>query len=187
MKKTAIAIAVLATLCLAAVWFHRSFGFQRLPKSVTRATVESILNVHGSPEQGITICGQLFRRVKGGPPYYLVVTNTTLVLFAYEPAPGSKALVVCNTNDCTFREVPVGDAIFGDQIGYWEATNGEMGDTVEVVSSNQLSLLSKGFRYVEKSILDLDQRTLRVVEVQSEHNRGNWGFWTNQLPQRQDH
>jgi hypothetical protein len=105
------------------------------------------------------------------------------VLLAYEPFPDSRTLVVCNTNDCTFREIPLGDAVFGDQIGYWAATKGQMGDTVESVSSNHVMLLSKGFRYLERSVLDLDNETIRVVEVQSEHNPIRFDFLTNQQPQ----
>lgn len=154
-----------------------------MPKSVTWPTLDSIINVHGSPEQGLRICGKTFHRVRGGPPYYIAVPTTPLLLFAYEPFPDCRTLVVFNTNDCTFREIPLGDSVFGDMIGYWEATKGQSGDTVESVSSNRVMLLSKGFRYLERSVLDLDAQTICVVEVQSEHKHIPFDFLTNQQQQ----
>ena len=150
------------------------------PKSVARPTLDSLINIHGSPEYGLRICGRTYRRVKGGPPYYIAVPTTSLVLLAYEALPGTKTLVVCNTNDCTFREIPLGEAVFGDQIGYWAATKGRMGDTIESVSSNRVTLLSKGFRYVERSVLDLNDDTIHTVEVQSERNQIKLDWVTNQ-------
>jgi len=101
------------------------------------------------------------------------------VLLAYEPFPDAKTLVICNTNNCTFREIPLGEAVFGDQIGYWAATKAQMGDTVESVSSNRVTLLSKRFRYLERSVLDLENDSFRVVEIQSERNQINFNFLTN--------
>ena len=155
-----------------------------VPKSVTRPTLDSIINVHGSPEQGLRICGRTFRRVKGGPPYFIPVPAMPLVLLAYEPSPGNKTLVVCNTNDCTFQEIPLGEIAFGNQIGVWDATKGQMGDIVDSVTSNRLSLLHKGFRYVERSMLDLNDGSIRVLEVQSDLRPSIvLDFWTNQMPQ----
>ncbi len=173
-------VAVLAVLAVGVARF--AFRRDTSPKPVTRPTVDSLINVHGSPEQGLRICGKTFRRVRGGPPYYLNVPNTPVVLFAYEPVPGARTLVVCNTNDGTFREIRLGEAVFGDQIGYWAGTQGQMGDTVESVSSNHVLLLSKSFRYVERSLLDLEQNTLRIVEVQSEDRRINFNVLTNEQP-----
>ncbi|HOK78328.1 MAG TPA: hypothetical protein PLW35_11480 [Verrucomicrobiota bacterium] len=175
-----LSVAVLAALAVGVMVF--TSRRDPSPKSVTRPTLDSLINVHGSPEQGLRICGKTFRRVRGGPPYYITVPTTPLVLFAYEPFPGARTLVVCNTNDCTFREIPLGNAVFGDQIGYCAATKGQMGDTVESMSSNHVMLLSKGFRYLERSLLDLDKDTILVVEVQSEHKQIPFDFLTNQQP-----
>ena len=167
MKKSVlllIAAAVVSSVIVFAL--RRTQG----PKAATRPTLDSTINVHGSPEQGLRICGKTFRRVKGVPPYYIPVPNMPLVLLAYEPDHGKNTLVVCNTNDCTFLQIPLGEAVFGNQIGYWEATKGQMGDTVESASSNRLALLSKGFRYIERSLLDLTNGSLRVVEVRSDLN-----------------
>jgi len=182
-KKSTLLLAALALAGFIAVLVIGTLRKDPSPKSVTRPTLDSIINVHGSPEQGLRICGKTFRRVKGGPPYYMAVPTTPLVMLAYEPFPGAKTLVVCNTNDCTFREIPLGEAVFGDQIGYWAATKGQMGDTIESVSSNRVALLSKGLRYVERSLLDLNNDTIRVVEVQSERNQIILDIWTNQQPQ----
>lgn len=183
MKKPALllAVAVLAAMTVGVVVFTSKRDPS--PKSVTRPTLDSLINVHGSPEQGLRICGKTFRRVRGGPPYYITVPKTALVLLAYEPFPDARTLVVCNTNDCTFREIPLGEAVFGDQIGYWAATKGQMGDSIESVSSNRVMLLSRGFRYLERSVLDLDNDTIRVVEVQSERNQLSVDFLTNLPPQ----
>jgi len=153
------------------------------PKSITRSTLDSIINVHGSPEQGLRICSKTFRRVKGGPPYYVAVPGTPLVLFAYEPFAGTKTLVVCNTNDCTFQEISPGNVRFGELIGYWNSTGGKMGDTVESVESNRVILASKSFSYVERSVLDLKDSTIHVLELQSDRNQISLDLWTNQQPQ----
>jgi len=179
-KKSILLLGALACVALIAGAPPRK---SQIPRSVTRPTLDSILNVHGSPEQGLRICGRTFRRVKGGPPYYVAVPTMSLVLLAHEPVPGTRTLVVCNTNDCTFQAIPLGEIVFGNQIGVWDATKGQMGDMVESVSSNRLSLLSKGFRYVERSVLDLNNNTLRVVEVQSERNQTDLDFWPSQQPQ----
>jgi hypothetical protein len=172
-------LVVAAVSLIAALLLWRS-GTRRHPELVTRSTVESLINVHGSPERRLSICGRTFSHLKGGPPYYIAVPTNPLVLFAYEPVKGARTLVVCNTNDCSFREIPLGEAAFGDQIGYWSATKGRMGDLVESVSSNRIALLSKGFRYLERSVLDLNNDTFRVVEVQSERNQISLDIWTNQ-------
>ena len=57
-----------------------------------------------------------------------------------------------------------------------------MGDTIESVASNRVMLLSKGFRYLERSVLDLDNDTIRVVEVQSERNQLSVDVLTNLQP-----
>jgi hypothetical protein len=182
-KKSSLlfAVAVLATVAFGVVVFTSRKDLS--PKSVIWPTLDSLINVHGSPEQGLRICGRTFCKVKGGPPYYMNVPSTPFVLLAYEPFPGAKTLVVCNTNDCTFREIPLGEAAFGDQIGYWAVTKGQMGDTVESVSSNRVMLLSKRLRYLERSVLDLENDSFRVVEVQSERNQISFDFLTNQQPQ----
>lgn len=183
MKKSSLlfAVAVLAAAAFGVVVF--TSRKDPSPKSVTRPTLDSLINVHGSPEQGLRICGKTFRKVKGGPPYYMNVPSTPFVLLAYEPFPDAKTLVVCNTNDCTFREIPLGEAVFGDQIGYWAVTKAQMGDTVESVFSNRVMLLSKRLRYLERSVLDLENDSFRVVEVQSERNQIGFDFLTNQQPQ----
>lgn len=183
MKKPSLlfAVAVMATMAVGVVVFTSKKDPS--PKSVTRPTLESLINVHGSPEQGLRICGKTFRRVRGGPPYYITVPNTPFVLLAYEPFTDVRTLVVCNTNECTFREIPLGEAVFGNQIGSWAATKGQMGDTIESVSSNNVMLLSKGFRYLERAVLDLDNDTIRVVEVQSDLFPKIVDFLTNQQPQ----
>jgi hypothetical protein len=145
-------------------------------RTVQRPTLDSLINVHGSPEEGLKVCGRTFRRVRGAPPYFIEVTNTDLILFSYEPVKGARTLVVLHTNECLFREIPLGEAVFGNQIGYWRATKGQMGDTVESVLSNRMVLLSKGVRYAERSVLDLNSNTIRVVEVQSDRGLN---FWTN--------
>lgn len=179
MKKSSLlfAVAVLATVVFGVVVFTPRKDPS--PKSVSRPTLDSLINVHSSPEQGLRICGRTFRKVKGGPPYYMNVPSTPFVLLAYEPFPDAKTLVICNTNNCTFREIPLGEAVFGDQIGYWAATKAQMGDTVESVSSNRVMLLSKRFRYLERSVLDLENDSFRVVEIQSERNQINFNFLTN--------
>jgi len=182
MKKPTLLLAVVALVGVSTILVVFTSRKEPTPKSVTTPTLDSVINVHGSPEQGLRICGKTFRKVKGGPPYYLVVPSTSLVLLAYESFPGGKSLVVCNTNDCTFREIPLGEIVFGNQIGYWTATKGEMGDTIESVSSNRVALLSKGLRYTERSELDLNNYTIHVVEVQSERNRISLDIWTNQEP-----
>lgn len=40
-------------------------------------------------------------------------------------------------------------------------------------------LLSKRFRYLERSVLDLENDSFRVVEIQSERNQINFNFLTN--------
>jgi len=152
------------------------------PKVFQRPTLDSLINIHGSPEEGLKLCGKSFRRVRGSPPYFLHVTNTSLLLFAYEPFKGTRMLVVCDTNDCSFREIPLGESVFGNQIGDWSPTKGQLGDIVESGSSNRLVLLSKGFRYLERSVLDLESETLRVVEVQSERDKFLLDIWTNPAP-----
>jgi hypothetical protein len=126
------------------------------------------------------MCGRTFRRVRGGPPYYIGVPTTPLVILVYEQQPSVRMLVVCNTNDCSFREIPLGDAVFGDQIGYWTATKGQMGDTIESVSSNRIALLSKGFRYLERSVLDLEKNAISVVQVESEWRPRTFDFVSSQ-------
>lgn len=150
------------------------------PEPVTRPTLDSIINVHGSPEQGLRICGRTFRRVRGAPPYYIGVPTTSLVILAYEQQPSVRVLVVCDTNDCSFREIPLGDSVFGDQIGYWTATKGQMGDTIESVSSNRIALLHKGFRYLERSVLDLEKNEISVVQVESELQPRTFDFLSSQ-------
>lgn len=183
MNRRVIFLPLLGLTAVLVVWLLLHRKPDAVPRPVERPTLDSIINVHGSPEQGLKVCGQTFRRVRGAPPYFIGITNTKLVLFAYEPVKGTRMLVVCNTNDCSFREIPLGEAVFGDQIGYWSATKGQMGDVVESVSSNRIALLSKGFRYVERSMLDLNTDTIRVVEVQNERNQITLDLWTNQQPQ----
>ena len=141
---------------------------QSTPRIITRSTIESRLNVHGSPEQSLRICGETFRHLRGVPPYYLGVSNTDLILFAYGATRETSMLVICNTNDCTIREAPLGRSIFGDQIGYWIPNKGVMGDMIESVSSNQVFLLSKRLRSMERSVLNLDTSTLRIIETQDD-------------------
>jgi hypothetical protein len=180
MRKCFIVLPILGLAICLLVWFLIKEKPRVVPMSVKRPTLDSLINVHGSPEQGLRVHDRTFRRVRGAPPYYVAATNTPLLLFAYEPTKGSRVLVVFNTNDLSFREIPLGKAVFGDQIGYWTATKGQMGDIVESVSSNRLVLLSKGFRYVEKSVVDLSDETIRIVEAQSEFNQMGLSIWTNQ-------
>ena len=179
MRNVAAVIAAILAVLAVSAFLLTGPRSDHAPKSVTRPALDSIINIHGSPEQGLNVCGKTFRNVRGGPPYYLAVTNTGLLLFAYEPATGGPILVVCDTNDRTFREIPLGDSVFGSQIGDWEATQGRMGDIVESVSSNRLFLLHKGFRYLERSVLDLESERIRVVQAQSEWNQLNLDTGTN--------
>lgn len=151
-----------ALIGIALIWPQR----EQSPNLVERPTIDSLINIHGSAEKGLKICGRTFRGVHGAPPYYLHVTNSSQLLFAYEPFKGTKLLVVCDTNDCSFQEIPLGNAVFGNGIGYWGPTKGKMGDIVERSSSNRLTLLAQGFRYIERSVLDLNDNTFRIVEVQ---------------------
>lgn len=183
MKKSTLLLGAAALVALLTVAVVVTSRKDPSPKAVTRPTLDSIINVHGSPEQGLRICGKTFRRVKGGPPYYITIPTTPLVLFAYESFPGTKALIVCNTNDCTFREISPDNVRFGERIGYWNATGGKMGDTVESVESNRVVLISKSFSYVERSVLDLKDDTIRVLELQSERNQIILDLWTNQQQQ----
>lgn len=181
MKNTTLTFAALILTAFTLVFL--ALQKDPSPHSVTRPTLESILNVHGSPKRGLRICGRTFFRVKGGPPYYVAVPTTPFVLLAYESHSGDRTLVVCDTNECSFREIPLGDVVFGGQIGFWSATNGQMGDTVESVSSNRIVLVSKGFRYVERSLLDLNNDTIRVVDVDNQRHQIHLKSWMHeQLP-----
>jgi len=168
MKKSTLlsGVAILAGVAVAVILLASRKDLS--PRAVKRPTLDSLINVHGSPEQGLRVCGKTFRRVRGAPPHFIAVTNTALMLFAYEPFEGTRMLVVCNTNNCSFREIPLGNSVFGNQIGYWGPTKGQMGDIVESVSSSRLSLLAKGFRYVERSELNLSNYTIRITEVQTD-------------------
>ena len=139
------------------------------PHPEERPTRESKASIHGSPEEGLEICGRTFYGVKGGPPYYLQVTNSPYVLFCYSNAAAAKVLVLCDTNRCTWRELPLGNkVVFGERIGYWGATKGRMGDYVESISTNSLSLVSKSFRYEERAVLDLAKWDFKILKVVNE-------------------
>jgi hypothetical protein len=75
-----------------------------------------------------------------------------------------------DTNSCTIHEVPLGRSIFGAQLGAAPAPC-DLCDTVESVSSNTITLVSRGFDFFERSILDLNEDTFRVMETQSEWRR----------------
>ncbi len=171
------AIAILGALILAVVLSSKRST--RSPEVLSRPSIENIINVHGAEKKSLRICGRTFHNLMGGPPYYIAVTNTSLILFAYEPTKGSRTLIICDTNDYTFREIALHDCVFGDQIGYWNATNGKMGDTVESSTSNRLYVLSKGFKYTERAVVDLTAGSVRVVGVQSEYNKPGLDNLTN--------
>ena len=82
----------------------------------------------------------------------------------------------------TLRGTTCGVA-FGDQIGYWRPGREETGDIIESFASNRLHLLHKGFRYVERSLLDLSSGSFTVVQVESELRPTNFDAWPTRFPQ----
>ena len=139
------------------------------PKTVEWHTATELLNVHDSPQRGLNVFGRTFKNIMGGPPYYLTVSNTDFLIFAYQPDTESRYLVLCNTNDRTFKEIRIPrNILFGGQIGYWEATHGKGGDHVEVVNSNTILLLNHSFEYEESSLLDIAAGTIKLQSVGGE-------------------
>ena len=57
---------------------------------------------------------------------------------------------------------------------------GKVGDTVESVKSNEVILVSKSFRYVERSVLDLTDDSIRVLEFRSKKSEINFDSESNQ-------
>jgi hypothetical protein len=159
-----------------------AFALRRspVPELHERRSLFSLINVHGLTKRDLIVCGRTFANVKGGPPYYINVTNTSYLLFAYEPSPDAKALVLCDTNDCTFKEAQCPeDLVFGNDIGYWAATKGRVGDYVESAVSNRLFLLSSDPHYTERSVWDTSKGIIRILDVQSERGLVHLNIETN--------
>ena len=164
MNKLLIGSCILAVLSGVWIGVRKASQGEAVPRLRATSTIESRLNIHGSKHESLTVCGRSFPSPQGAPPYYLVVSDLHGILFVYEPAAGDRRLVYCDTNACQFIEVNLQNTTFGSQIGYWEATGGKMGDVVESVISNRVSLLSKRFNYSERVIFDLEMVRFSVTE-----------------------
>ena len=139
-----------------------------MPKATVRPTIDSLINVHGSPRRGLRVCGKHFTDVIGTPPFWMPVPNTPFILFARRLETQDRILVMCDTNTCTFDEIPLYRTFFGNQIGRQPTAPDNWGDIVESVKSNKVVLRSTGAQYVEKSVLDLDERSIRVIEFKND-------------------
>jgi hypothetical protein len=98
----------------------------------------------------------------------MALEDTGFIVFAYRPEPRERMLVLCNTNTCMFDEIPLYNARFGGQIGRGLSAKSDWGDRIESVTSNKVVLVSIGFKYREKSILDLQDKSIRVIELHDE-------------------
>jgi hypothetical protein len=64
-KESTLLFSVGALSVVATILFVFTCGKDPTPSSVTRPTLDSVIDVHGSPEQGLRICAKTFREVKG--------------------------------------------------------------------------------------------------------------------------
>lgn len=176
-RKIIVALACLASFALWVVL--KPPVTDPRPQSRDRPTLDSLLNVHGSPVHTLSVCGKKFSGVRGASPFILSVSNTSLLIFCYEPKKGAPSLVICDTNDCSFREIALTGLGFGERIGLWEKSHGQIGDVVESVSSNEVVLLSRSHGFMERSVLRLEPLSIRAIETKNNHSLVPADIWTN--------
>ena len=166
-SKTRLIAAVIA-LCLFAIIYGIWRDSKKVIKPTVRPTFDSMINIHGSPRRGLRVCGKHFSDLMGDPSFWMPVPDSSLILFACHLDGSQRVLVVCNTNTCAFDVIPLYSARFGHQIGRKIFPPENWGDTIESVSSNKVVLVSVGFKYREKAILDLSEKSVWVVELWDE-------------------
>jgi hypothetical protein len=167
MKKPLLILGITVLSLFGSILIHRQ---NNNPKTIQRQTLESMVNIHGSPKTLFSVCGRNFPNPAGGPPYYLPVPGTNLIVFAYTAHEGDKAIVICQTNRCTFQEIAGAHSVFGNKIGYWEASDGKWGDRIEKVVSHKIFVSSESLHDTQKAIIDLDRNSIEVTETISDRN-----------------
>jgi len=167
-SKTRLIAMVFAVGLIATIFVVRRESKREIVKPTVSPTLDSLINVHGSPKRGLRVCGKHFTDLMGLPPFWMPVQDTGLILFAYRPGPGERLLVLCDTNACTFHEIPLYNTRFGNNIGRKILSGEDWGDRIESIDSNNVVLVSIGFKYREKSALDLREKSIRVLELHDE-------------------
>ena len=93
--------------------------------------MESILNVHGSPEMVLEVNGRVFRHVYGGTKGYALVPGKASILFVTDGADRDstqRTIHVYNTNSNDDIQIEAPKIFFGFSIGF--------GEYIQSVSNN---------------------------------------------------
>jgi hypothetical protein len=137
-------------------------------KVKTHHTLNSVLNVHGSPSIGLVVNGKEFSNIVGPAPYYLPIPQWGSIFFVTESnKDGSFQYHIVNVTNNMDVTVDGAGSRFGNWMG---ATNKYFRDYITVLSTNSLKLTSatrcRTGPATISYILDANARRLVSKEVQ---------------------
>ena len=154
-------------------------------------TVDSLINIHGSGRRDLKICGRRFKGVSKAGLGYSAVPNTHLILFVFGESEQARNIGVVDTNTCTVTEIPLTRSSFVGNFPLHPSPSKQILDYVEKFESNHIFVVHKSFEFFERSVIDLDQKTIRVVYTDSAERRASMAWLNgsqnpNSLPQVQN-
>jgi hypothetical protein len=173
--------SVAVMVVLAALSSYSQPKNESQPQTVLVPTVDSFINIHGSERRDLKICGKRFKGVSMADLGYSGVPNTHMILFVYGESEQARTIGVVDTNTCAVTEVPLTQSSFVGDFPLNPSPSKQILDYVEKFESNRVFVVHKSFDFFERSIIDLDRKTIKVVYVDSEEGRASLA-WMNASP-----
>ena len=161
---------LLIPLCLVLWGAFLAFGCHK--KEYTERHLEagkisglrSLLNAHESSVPYLKVDGEVFKRVRGDPPYFLRVSGQNVILFVTRTEDERQSVLrLADLDRHKIIDVDLGDSIFGTGIQP-SAKPGEFCDWIQSYTPEELIVTTKNTYGQIVTTIDLSLKTVRRVE-----------------------